>query len=76
VKNREGITALRSWMPYLHGDIIDKEFAAACFYEYERQRQWHERKQAIREQYQRTGSLLALKALRIHISAVRQRLYL
>jgi hypothetical protein len=37
---------------------------------------WHEREEAIREQYQRTGSPRALKALRIHISAVRQRLHL
>jgi hypothetical protein len=37
---------------------------------------WHEREQAIREEYQRTGSQRALKALRIHVFAVRQWLYL
>jgi hypothetical protein len=53
VKNREGITALRSWMPYLHGDIIDKEFAAACFYEYERQRQFLDNTAQINEEIER-----------------------
>jgi hypothetical protein len=37
---------------------------------------WHKREQAIREEYQRTGSPRALKALRIHVFAVRQWLYL